>query len=105
MSARIRKLARPLKWLAAVLLSLFVIGALPVIWIETRCVEPLVKDLTPFQSVLPKEDRRDEINTYLTYPEWSIVHAYEDLAAVVRNSSESDFPYFSAIKSYWSSFM
>ena len=42
------------------------------------------------------------MNTYLTYPEWSIVHGYEDFAGVTRKGSESDFGYFSSIASYWS---
>lgn len=98
------KLWRPLKWILCGLAALIAIAAIPVIWIETACVERLAKEAAPFQSVLAKQERREEINTYLTYPEWSIVHAYEDMAAVIAKTSESDFPYFSAIRSYWSSF-
>jgi hypothetical protein len=56
-----------------------------------------------YQPILPVKDRREEVNSYLTYPEWSIVHAYEDLAAVTRATSESDYDYFGAIGRYWSS--
>ena len=38
---------------------------------------------------------------YLTYPEWSIVHAYEDFAGVLRKESESDFSYLASIAGYW----
>ena len=50
-----------------------------------------------FRSVLEPAHRREEINSYLTYPEWSIVHAYEDLAGVMRQGSESDFAYFGSV--------
>jgi hypothetical protein len=53
--------------------------------------------------VLTTAERRDEIDTYLTYPEWGIVFAYDDLAAVARRSSESDFGYFGRIRQFWTS--
>jgi hypothetical protein len=57
----------------------------------------------PYQPILAPEHRRAEIRTYVTYPEWAIVHAYEDFAGVVRAKAESDFGYFSSIRGYWSS--
>lgn len=85
------------------LVLLAMLAAIPVVWIETRCVAPRAAPATSFQSVLPAADRRDEVNSYLTYPEWSIVHAYEDLAGVMRRGSELDYGYFGAIRRYWSS--
>jgi hypothetical protein len=92
-----------LKWTGLGLALLLVLAALPVLWIETRCVEaPATASAPAVQSLLAPADRRPEVNSYLTYPEWSIVHAYEDLAAVARRGSESDYPYLTAITSYWS---
>lgn len=54
-------------------------------------------------SLIEPAQRRDEVNSYLTYPEWSIVHAYEDLAAVTRASREGDYDAFGTIGRYWSS--
>jgi hypothetical protein len=86
--------------LAAIALAILVAMA-TVGWVEVRCVgTPSIDE--PYQPILEPAYRRNEIDTYLTYPEWSIVHAYEDFAGVVRASSESDFPYFSSIGSYWS---
>ena len=77
-----------------------------------RGADPLRRDLLPGAGAAPRPPpslplepahRREEINSYLTYPEWSIVHAYEDLAGVMRQGSESDFAYFASIASYWSS--
>jgi hypothetical protein len=64
---------------------------------------PRANATSEFKSVLAQNDRRNEVNSYLTYPEWSIVHAYEDLAGVMRRGSESDYDYFGAIGRYWSS--
>jgi hypothetical protein len=94
---------RVAKWSAIFLGVLLICAAIPVAWIETRCVVSSVKPPNAFSSQLPKSAHRQEINSYLTYPEWSIVHAYEDLAAVTRQRSESDFDYVGAIKRYWTS--
>jgi hypothetical protein len=76
-------------------------GVAPVARNELLCVEPRLPAAAPYQSVLPRETHRNFADTLLTYPEWSIVHAYDDLAAVMRRSSESDFAYLSAIGGYW----
>ena len=47
--------------------------------------------------------RRAEGDSYMTYPEWNIVHAYADLAEVTRQSSESGFDYLQAVRGFWSS--
>jgi len=69
-------------------------------WIETSCIgEPIARDArTP---ILPMEHRRELTNTFLAYPEWSIVYAYDDLAAVSRARGESAYAYASAIIGYW----
>jgi hypothetical protein len=79
-----------------------VLAAIPVAWNEAACVSP-AKPSAPFQSRLDPADRRDPQGTYLAYPEWAIVHAYEDLAGVMRRESESAFDYWGAIGHYWAS--
>jgi hypothetical protein len=56
-----------------------------------------------WRSVLPPEEKRSEVDSYLTYPEWSIVYAYDDFAAVMRRGSESDFRYLDSIAGFWTS--
>ncbi len=96
---------RAWRWLKRAGIGLCVvvaIAAVPVLWVETSCKAP--REIAASEpSLLDAAHRRDEINTYLTYPEWSIVHAYEDLAAVMRRTSESDFDYFGSIRRFWSS--
>ena len=93
---------RVLKWVGIGFAALIVAALVPVVFTETMCTAPVDAQAVPFKSVLDPADRREEVDTYLTYPEWSIVHAYEDFAAVTRQGSESDFGYFGSIRSYWS---
>jgi hypothetical protein len=93
-------------WLRTTLIvvaAITVLAALPIIGNEMFCYSPRAADATGFRSALEPQYRREEINSYLTYPEWSIVHAYEDFAGVTRQGSESDFAYFSSVRRYWSS--
>src|SRR5262245_37536931 len=94
---------KALKLAVMVVAVLAVLALAPVLWVEASCYVEAEPDRAPFQSLLDAGDRRDEVNTYLTYPEWSIVYAYEDLAGVTRMGSESDFAYFRSIRSYWTS--
>jgi hypothetical protein len=98
-----RPLKRVLKWLGLGLAGLALLAIIPVLWIETYCAAGARVSSTQYASLLPPADRREEVNSYLTYPEWSIVHAYEDLAAVTRRGSESDYDYFAAVRRFWSS--
>jgi hypothetical protein len=97
------RLAAILKKIGIGVGALLLLSAVPVLWIETRCMEPHRPPANALKSLLPTADHRDEINSYLTYPEWAVVHAYADLAAATRNGSESDYNYFGAIRHFWSS--
>jgi hypothetical protein len=93
------------RWLRILLAGFLIVVAAAVAqvgWVEMRCVgKPTAADIA-YAPILEPAYRRPEINTYLTYPEWSIVHAYEDFARVVRARGESGFSYFSSIRGYWS---
>ena len=47
------------------------------------------------------EFQRQEANSYLTYPEWHIVYAYEGLAGKLKAADEHEFGYFSSIAGFW----
>jgi hypothetical protein len=94
-----------LRWLGRLLLAIvLVVVALlsPVAYVELACRGTPVAD--SYQPILPPEHRRPESATLLTYPEWHIVHAYEDYAEVIRTGDPQDFGYLSAIGGFWSSF-
>lgn len=44
---------------------------------------------------------RDLGNAFMTYPEWSTIHAARDYANFLRTNRESGFPYFSYVGRYW----
>jgi hypothetical protein len=44
---------------------------------------------------------RAQGDSFLTFPEWYIVHAYTDLAGVTEKSSESSFKYLASIRGFW----
>lgn len=90
---------RALKWAGLALLAIVLVLAAPVIWVETAC-----RGL-----ILAQDDRplatgtRDESRTFTTYPEWHIVHAYEDYAATIAHADPHDFGFLRAIAGFWTS--
>ena len=96
-----RDLAR-LKWPVIVGTIVLVVLCMPVAYVELACrgdanaqaSNPVITD--------PQLQRR-EANTYLTYPEWHIVYAYDDLAKTLQADDEYAFPYFSSITGFWRS--
>lgn len=92
---------RLLKWLGLAAGLMLLAAAMPIAYIETQCFDSLPKEASNYRPILPLEERRALADTFLTYPEWSIVHAYEDLAVVSRRSGEHAFAYTGAIRGYW----
>jgi hypothetical protein len=97
-----RILGKLLKWSLGALLLFVLLLLSPVAYIETFChgerqensYVPIIKD-SAFQ--------RQEANTFLTYPEWHIVYAYDGLAEVLKSGDEYAFDYFSSIRGFWTS--
>lgn len=87
--------------LVLVVALLVVALLLPVAWVEFACVGD--REEQPYPVLLPKEHHRAEARTLLTYPEWHIVHAYDDYAEVIKTGDPHDFGYFKAVRTYWSS--
>lgn len=96
-------LRRGLKIAGYCIVALAAMTAITVAVTEARCRGTPAAKAAAYQPVLEPAYRRDEVNSYLTYPEWAIVHAYEDLAGVMRGGSESDFGYLRSITGFWSS--
>lgn len=82
------------------LLLVLVVGLLallaPIAWIETSCMAGRAASAASYQPLLEAEHRRPETNTYVTYPEWLIVHVYEDYAAVAHAQGRRPFPIWRA---------
>jgi hypothetical protein len=102
---RLRKavrLRRLVKWALVSLLIATLLLLVPVAYVEVGCrgqaatqsYQPLITD--------PVFQRR-EANTYLTYPEWHIVFAYDGLAEALKTGDEHAFEYVDSISSFWRS--
>src|SRR5262249_48075173 len=102
-AARMRRWARRA---ALALVALVVVLAVPIAWIEGRCTAP--RDAASAVRVAPlvKEPgyARRESDSYLSFPEWSIVYAYDALAGVLARGDESDFAYGRWIAGFWRTF-
>jgi len=97
-----RRVRRLIKW-SLITLTLFVVALLvPVAYVEVACRgeeqsqphRPLVTD--------PAFQRR-EASSYLTYPEWHIVFAYDGLAHALKTGDEHAFEYGPSINRFWRS--
>lgn len=91
-----------LRWPAIALLACFLALAAPIAYVEFGCRGDIG---SPSSSPVIKtpELQRAEANTFLTYPEWHIVYAYEGLAEVLKKGDEHDFSYVASIKNFWTS--
>jgi hypothetical protein len=91
------------RWIkrAIILLVILVIGLLaPVGYNELACRGD-VKD-EAFTPQIETAEHRDESATYLTYPEWHIVFAYDDYAKVLEDGNPHKYGYFRSISGFWS---
>lgn len=85
------------------LLAAAAAAALPILWVETSCSGPAAPSAAEAPAVPDAGYRRLEARSYLSYPEWYIVHAYEDFAGVLRQADEARFGYLASIRGFWSS--
>jgi hypothetical protein len=97
-----------LRWIrraAILLLGLLIVAAAPVFATETVCRPSGETAPAPPSVRLPDDPAwwREEATSYYSYPEWYIVHAYEDLAAVLQRSDEHAFDYLGSIGGFWRS--
>ena len=92
------------KRIAAALALFLLILAAPILWVEVACTaarEPGTVTRAPL--VEERGYARRESASYLSFPGWHTVHAYEDLAAVLRRGDESEFVYGRQISAFWTS--
>ena len=103
MSARIWR--RAIRRAAAGLALIALACLLPVAAIEGGCTvqpDPALQGGSRF-GIAAAGYKRAAGDSYLTFPEWAIVHAYADLAGVTRSASESAFDYWAATTGFWTS--
>ena len=98
-----KRVGRVAKWLllGATLVVLLLLS--PVLYVETACRGPKVEP-SGTASLLPPEHRRSEARTLMTYPEWHIVHAYDDYARVTQQGAPHDYAFLRAIGQFWGTY-
>lgn len=98
-----RWLLRFLKRLALAGIAFILLLSVPIIYVETMCRNNVAQDARE----LLIEDaawRRPEARTFLTFPEWQIVYAYDEFAKVLETGDEHDFGYARSIAGFWCSY-
>ncbi len=84
--------------LAGVVIVVFLL--LPVGYNELVCQNEASDD--GYVSLITEPDwQRAESRTLMTYPEWHIVHAYDDYARVIATGDPHDFGYLRAVAGFW----
>jgi hypothetical protein len=91
---------RGLKFLGLTALASAVLLVGPILGTEVLChgnadgpaYQPLITD---------KARQRPAANSYMTYPEWHIVYAYEGLAKTLDSSDEYQFGYLQSVLGFW----
>ncbi len=94
-----KRLWRYTKRLVLLGLVLILVLLLPVMYVETNCQGSA--DAQPYESIIAPKFHRPEYRTLMTYPEWNIVHAYEDYAEVIAKGDPHEFGYVRAVKGFW----
>src|SRR5262245_31528550 len=55
-------------------------------------------------TITPREHQRGTEQTFLTFPEWFLVHSPAEYAAFVKNQPPSEFPFIGHVKQLWQSY-
>ena len=87
-------------------LCLLVLIVLPIVGVETACRAPAAAERAPAvgkYGIAEPDYARPTSNSVLSYPEWYIVYAYQDFAAVLQQGDEHSFRYLTSIGDYWTS--
>jgi hypothetical protein len=97
----LRGIRRALKWLIAAAAIVLLLLCLPAAYVELQCRGDLTAQ--PYKSLVDTPHLRREANTYLTYPEWHIVYAYDGLAETLKTGDEYQFDYTQSVAGFWRS--
>ncbi|MEM6461751.1 MAG: hypothetical protein AAF724_07545 [Pseudomonadota bacterium] len=98
-----RRIGRMMKWLLIAIFLVAVVLAIPVVYVEAACVQPPQED--SYEPIVANPvSERSEADTYLSYPQWHIVHAHEGIANVLKDGDAHDFDYADSVVGFWKSF-
>lgn len=98
----LRLIWKILKWPLMSLVTLIAVLLAPVVYTEFDCRGQA--NVKPYDPIIKNaEFQRNEAATFLTYPEWHIVHAYDNYAKVIADGDPHHFNFFNSISGFWSS--
>lgn len=93
-----------LAWaLGAALAGVMLFVSAPIVYVETACRGTTAQGQYP-PIITEAEWQRPESRTFLTYPEWHMVYAYEDFAKVLETGDEHTFGFVESVTGFWSSY-
>jgi hypothetical protein len=92
-----------LKWPVIVLLASLFLLLTPVGYVELFCGGSPNNEESYHPLITDPSSLRPEANTYLTYPEWHIVFAYDGLAEALKTGDEHAFDYVASVRAFWGS--
>ncbi len=100
-----RRFKKRWRILSGVLVLLLLLAAAPILWIETSCGTPSGRgETTGYSPRLGTSDRRNEVRTWLTYPEWHIVYSAESLGRHLSTGKPpSSYAYGRDVGAFWGS--
>jgi hypothetical protein len=97
-----RRLRRLVKWSLIAFALLLVVLLTPVAYVEMACRGDAQSQ--SYRSIVTGAAfQRSEASSYLTYPEWHIVFAYDGLAHALKTGDEYAFDYAQSINRFWRS--
>jgi hypothetical protein len=83
------------RWVAACTAAIVLVAA------ASHAEQPASTETT---MVAPKEHRRGTEQTFLTFPEWYLVHSPAEYAAYVKEHTPTQFPFLGHIRQFWQSY-
>jgi hypothetical protein len=103
------KKKRILRFVQTGILILLAIVLIPLVGVVAQCgVFRAAPEITEGEAQEVTTDLSDyarpEDQTYLTLPEWYMVYSADEYAAFIEQKPPSQFPYFGALRQYWSSY-
>ena len=98
----LRFIGKLFKWVLIGTVVLVILLMIPVGYVEIFCKQDASANI--YKPIISdKNHQRAEANSYLTYPEWHIVFAYEGLAKVLETNDEHAFGYSKSVFEFWKS--
>jgi hypothetical protein len=99
----IRGLFSLIKSVVVILVIVVALLLAPVGYTEFACRGTPLPSANPNALITDPAHKRVESATYLTYPEWHVVNAYDEYAKVLESGDPHHYDYISSVFGFWTS--